>query len=71
MLSRVAHSLYWMSRYIERADNTARLLDVSLQFLLDLHDSAPARLNTWDRSSSAPARTSSSRNSTAPPTAAP
>ncbi len=48
MLSRVAHSLYWMSRYIERAENTARLLDVSLQFLSDLHDSAPAQLNTWE-----------------------
>ncbi len=37
MLSRVAHSLYWMSRYIERAENVARLLDVNLQFLLDFH----------------------------------
>ena len=35
MLSRVAHSLYWMSRYIERAENLARLLDVNLQLLLD------------------------------------
>jgi uncharacterized alpha-E superfamily protein len=35
MLSRVAHSLYWMSRYIERAENMARLLEVNLQFLLD------------------------------------
>lgn len=35
MLSRVAHSLYWMSRYIERAENMARLLDVNLQLLLD------------------------------------
>ena len=35
MLSRVAHSLYWMSRYIERAENTARLLEVNLQFILD------------------------------------
>ncbi len=35
MLSRVAHSLYWMSRYIERAENVARLLEVNLQFLLD------------------------------------
>jgi len=35
MLSRVAHSLYWMSLYIERAENVARLLDVNLQFLLD------------------------------------
>ena len=35
MLSRVAHSLYWMSRYIERAENLSRLLDVNLQLLLD------------------------------------
>ena len=35
MLSRVANSLYWMSRYIERAENVARLLDVNLQLLLD------------------------------------
>jgi uncharacterized alpha-E superfamily protein len=36
MLSRVADSLYWMSRYIERAENNARLVDVNLQFLVDL-----------------------------------
>jgi uncharacterized alpha-E superfamily protein len=36
MLSRVANSLYWMSRYIERAENLARILDVNLQLLLDL-----------------------------------
>lgn len=35
MLSRVAHSLYWMSRYIERAENIARLLEVNLQMQLD------------------------------------
>jgi uncharacterized alpha-E superfamily protein len=35
MLSRVANSLYWLSRYIERADNVARMLDVNLQLLLD------------------------------------
>jgi uncharacterized alpha-E superfamily protein len=35
MLSRVAHSLYWMSRYIERAENIARLLEVNLQMLVD------------------------------------
>ncbi len=35
MLSRVAHSLYWMSRFIERAENLARLLDVNHQLLLD------------------------------------
>ncbi len=34
MLSRVAENLYWMSRYVERAENVARLLDVG--FFLDL-----------------------------------
>ena len=36
MLSRQANNLYWMSRQIERAENTARLLDVNLHFLADL-----------------------------------
>jgi len=36
MLSRVAESLYWMNRYIERAENTARFVDVNLRLLLDL-----------------------------------
>jgi len=35
MLSRVASNLYWMSRYLERAEHTARLLDVELQLWLD------------------------------------
>lgn len=38
MLSRVANSLYWMSRYIERAENIARLLDVNMQLMLDFVD---------------------------------
>ncbi len=42
MLSRVADSLYWMSRYMERAENDARLLDVNLQLLLDLGGEATA-----------------------------
>ena len=29
MLSRIAENLYWLGRYIERAENTARLLDVN------------------------------------------
>ena len=37
MLSRVAECLYWMSRYIERAENTARIVDTNLQLLLDFH----------------------------------
>ena len=35
MLSRVANSLYWLSRYIERAENLARLVDVNRKFSLD------------------------------------
>src|SRR6266436_33996 len=35
LLSRVADSLYWMSRYLERAEHTARLIDVDLQLRLD------------------------------------
>lgn len=35
MLSRVAESIYWMSRYIERAENVARFVDVNLQLMLD------------------------------------
>ena len=38
MLSRVADSLYWLARYIERAENNARILDVNIQVTLD-HDS--------------------------------
>jgi uncharacterized alpha-E superfamily protein len=36
MLSRVAENLYWMTRYLERAENTARLINSSTQVLLDL-----------------------------------
>ncbi len=35
MLSRVADSLYWMARYLERAEHTARLVDVHLNLMLD------------------------------------
>ena len=35
MLSRVANSIYWMSRYIERADNVARFISVNLHLMLD------------------------------------
>jgi len=36
MLSRVAANVYWMGRYIERAENTARLINVNTNLLLDL-----------------------------------
>jgi uncharacterized alpha-E superfamily protein len=44
MLSRVANSLYWMSRYIERSENIARIVDVNLQLLLDFRNLNEKRL---------------------------
>ncbi len=35
MLSRVADSIHWMSRYVERAENVARFVDVTLNLVLD------------------------------------
>ena len=42
MLCRVADSLFWMSRYIERAENTVRLVDVTHQTLLESEHSNDA-----------------------------
>lgn len=36
MLSRVANSIYWMGRYIERAENVARFIQVNQHLMLDL-----------------------------------
>src|ERR1700709_1113683 len=47
MLSRVADSLYWMSRYLERAEHTTRLLDVNLNLMLD--ESSPSADRRWQR----------------------
>ncbi len=47
MLSRVADCLYWMSRYLERAEHTARLLDVNLDQRLDQSPATAER--RWDR----------------------
>jgi len=38
MLSRVADACFWLSRYIERAETTARIVDVNIQLLLDFED---------------------------------
>ena len=38
MLSRVAENLYWLSRYLERAENVARLLDIGMFLELDAAD---------------------------------
>jgi len=46
MLSRVADSLYWMSRYLERAENTVRQLDVTMSLMLDTGSNVEAR---WER----------------------
>ncbi len=47
MLSRVADTLYWMSRYLERAEHTARLLDLQLHLMLELD--AAALEKRWER----------------------
>ena len=44
MLSRTADHLYWMSRYTERAENTARMLDVNYQTSLLPQSEAVAQL---------------------------
>ena len=36
MLARAAQNLYWMARYLERAENTARLINSTTDVLLDL-----------------------------------
>ncbi len=47
MLSRVANTLYWMVRYVERADNLARLIDVNQQLLLDYESLDSERLRVF------------------------
>jgi uncharacterized alpha-E superfamily protein len=47
MLSRVADSLYWMSRYLERAEHATRLLDVNLNLMLD--ENASSSDHRWLR----------------------
>jgi uncharacterized alpha-E superfamily protein len=46
MLSRTADHLFWMARYTERAENTARMLDVHVQSAL-LQPSAEAAVDGW------------------------
>ncbi|MBI1389381.1 MAG: alpha-E domain-containing protein [bacterium] len=45
MLSRVASAIYWMSRYIERAENVARFVDVNFKLMLDMPSGTH---NQWD-----------------------
>ena len=44
MLSRVADSLYWMSRYFERADHCARVLEANYNLMLN-----PSKVSTEER----------------------
>ena len=46
MLSRIADSLFWLGRYIERAEYTARILDVNYHMLLE-QSQQPYRLH-WE-----------------------
>lgn len=52
MLSRVANAIYWMSRYVERAENVARFVDVNLHLALDFPEAgaqwAPLVATTGD-----------------------
>src|ERR1019366_2202548 len=60
MLSRVADSLYWMSRYFERADNASRVLKATYSLILN-----PAKFSTeerWFRAVSSLAPGSASQN---------
>jgi uncharacterized alpha-E superfamily protein len=47
MLSRVADNLFWMSRYLERAEHTARVLSVSLDLRLERSPKTIQR--SWER----------------------
>src|SRR3954453_13874499 len=47
MLSRVADSLYWMARYMERAEHTARVVSVNLNQTLDR--TPEAAMASWGR----------------------
>ena len=43
MLSRVADAIYWLNRYVERAENVARFVEVNLNLLLD----TPTAIHHW------------------------
>ena len=68
MLSRVAESMYWMSRYIERAENVARFVDVNLDADAGFARATPP--SSGSRSWTSPAtRRNSSRATGRPPSA--
>jgi uncharacterized alpha-E superfamily protein len=46
MLSRIAESLYWMSRYLERVDDTARIIDINRLHMVEAEDALP-EVHQW------------------------
>src|ERR1700680_1634235 len=55
MLSRVADGLYWMSRYLERAEHIARVMGVQLNLMLEQYPrSSDRRMGSPTRQSRAP-----------------
>ncbi len=51
MLSRIAESLYWIGRYVERAEDTARITDVNFHHTLEMGTSDTAQVRRgrhWD-----------------------
>jgi len=46
MLARVAETLYWQARYLERAENTARLILSSMNLIMDLPTKVPVSWNS-------------------------
>ena len=47
MLSRVAESIYWLNRYIERAENVARFIDVNVNLTVGENDSLGNQSSLW------------------------
>ena len=47
MLSRIAESLYWMSRYLERVDDTARVIDINRLHMVEAEDAMP-EAHQWE-----------------------
>ena len=46
LLSRVADALYWIGRYLERAEHTARIIDVRLDLGLDRRPTRTAGISS-------------------------
>ncbi len=44
MISRYADCIYWLNRYVERADNVARFIDVNLNLMMDF---GAAKTEQW------------------------